>query len=83
MKLARTLVLRLTMAPKSTKAGKKEANVTKKEEKQPQAINIDKNGDLAIKVLTSSVNLEARELQLETRSLNPRLNQCAASSSEF
>lgn len=38
------------MAPKSTKAGKKEAT-TAKEPNKPQAINIDKNGDFSIKVL--------------------------------
>lgn len=41
------------MAPKSTKAGKKDsAAATKKEAPPaPQAINLDKNGDLNIKVL--------------------------------
>lgn len=38
------------MAPKSTKAGKKEAAPVKVVV-QPQAINIDKNGDFNIKVL--------------------------------
>lgn len=45
MRLARKI---LQMAPKSTKASKKDLI---KEVTQPKAINVDKNGDLAIKVL--------------------------------
>lgn len=48
MRLAVNL-LRTAMAPKSSKAGKKEAAAAVK--KEVQAINIDKNGDIAIKVL--------------------------------
>lgn len=43
-------LLRTTMAPKSSKAAKKEAAI-KKETTPQQAINVDKNGDFAIKVL--------------------------------
>lgn len=39
------------MAPKSTKAGKKTAATVVKEIVEPQAINVDKNGDFAIKIL--------------------------------
>lgn len=48
MKLSFNL-LRNQMAPKTTKAAKKETATTKKEPNQ--AVNIDKNGDISIKVL--------------------------------
>ncbi|CRL04722.1 CLUMA_CG017782, isoform A [Clunio marinus] len=48
MKFFRCVLYR-TMAPKSTKAGKKE--LTTETPKISQAIKIDKNGDISIKVL--------------------------------
>ena len=42
-------IFRAQMAPKTKKAGKKEIAVIKKE--SIQAVNIDKNGDISIKVL--------------------------------
>lgn len=42
-------LIRINMAPKSSKAGKKEATPVAK--KEVQAINVDKNGDISIKVL--------------------------------
>lgn len=51
MRLAFKLFRTSAMAPKSTKAGKKESPATKKEENKPQAIIVDKNGDFSIKVL--------------------------------
>lgn len=50
MKVARSCVY-IAMAPKTTKAGKKTAVTAAKEIVQLQAINLDKNGDFAIKIL--------------------------------
>lgn len=44
-------LVRITMAPKSTKAAKKDTTAKKEVVKEQQAINVDKNGDFAIKVL--------------------------------
>lgn len=44
-------LLRIAMAPKSSKAGKKDTAASAPVKKEPQAINVDKNGDFSIKVL--------------------------------
>lgn len=56
MKLGITL-FRTRMAPKTTKAGKTEASALKKEPNQ--ALNVDKNGDIAIKVLAKPGSKES------------------------
>lgn len=50
MKVVRSCVY-IAMAPKSTKTGKKTAVPVVEEIVQPHAINVDKNGDFAIKIL--------------------------------